>query len=138
MNRAPHPHRLALVVLALLLAGHSAAHFVAVARVVRSISPGLPLELFGGLVVTSNWAIEMLLATALAAVGTGFLISARLLVGWEATAGPLLIACAVVSLLLTVVGLWPTVGGLLVNIAVLTVAPGVSRLVNDQHSSVFF
>ncbi len=140
MNRAPRPRRLTLLVLAFLLAAHSAAHFVAVARIVRSIGLDLPLELFGGLVVTSSWAVAMLLAIALAAAGTGFLIAARLLVGWEPAVGPLLMVFACLSLVLTVVGVWATVGGVLVNLAVLTVAPGMSRLVNEQQSarSVFF
>ena len=135
MNRAPHPRRLTLMVLALLLAAHSAAHFVAVARIVRSMGLERPLELFGGLVVTSSWAVAMLIAVALAAAGTGFLIAARLLVGREPTVGPLLMVSAGLSLMLTVVGLWATVGGMLVNLAVLTVAPGMSRLVNDQQSA---
>ena len=82
----------------------------------------------------------MLLAIALAAAGTGFLIAARLLVGWEPAVGPLLMVFASLSLVLTVVGVWTTVGGVLVNLAVLTVAPGMSRLVNEQQSarSVFF
>ena len=67
MNRAQHPRRLTLLVLALLLAAHSAAHFVAVASIVRSIGLDLPFELFGGLVVTSSWTVGMLLAVALAA-----------------------------------------------------------------------
>ena len=124
----------------LLLAAHSAAHFVAVARIVRSMGLERPLELFGGLVVTSSWAVAMLTAVALAAAGTGFLIAARLLVGREPTVGPLIMVFAGLSLMLTVVGLWATVGGMLVNLAVLIVAPGMSRLVNDQQSarSVFF
>jgi hypothetical protein len=140
MNRAQHPRRLTLLVLALLLAAHSAAHFVAVASIVRSIGLDLPFELFGGLVVTSSWTVGMLLAVALAAAGTGFLIAARLLVSWEPAVGPLLMVSAGLSLTLTVVGLWATVGGVLVNLAVLTVAPGTSRLVNDRQSarSVFF
>ncbi len=140
MNRAPHPGRAALLVLALLLAAHGAAHFVAVARVVRSIGLGRPLDLFGGLVVTSNWAVAVLLAIALTVAGTGFLIAARLLVGWEPTVGPLLMVVAALSLVMTVVGLWATVGGVLVNLAVLTVVPAMSPLANDQQSprSVFF
>lgn len=140
MNRTAHRGRLTLLVLALLLAAHSAAHFVAVARVVRSIGLGQPVELFGGLVATSNWAAEMLLAAALTAAGTGFLIAARLLVGWEPAVGPMLMVVAGLSLVLTVVGAWATTGGVLVNLAVLTVAPGVSRLVSDHRAprSVFF
>lgn len=139
MNRAPHPRRLALLVLALLLAAHSAAHLVAVAHIVGSIGLGRPLELFGGLVATSNWAIAMLLAATLTAAGTGFLIAARLLVGWEPAAGPLVMVFAGMSLVLTVVGLWATVGGLLVNLVVLAVAPGMIRLVSERRPrSVFF
>jgi hypothetical protein len=140
MNGAPHPHRLTLLILALLLVAHSAAHFVAVARIVRSMGLDVPLNLFGGLVVTSSWTVAMLLAVALATAGTGFLIAARLLVGWESTFGPLLMVSAGLSLTLTVVGLWATVGGVLVNLAVLTIAPGMSRPVSDQQParSVFF
>ena len=39
------------------------------------------------------------------------------------------------AFVLTVAGLWATVGGMLVNLAVLTVAPGMSRLVSDQQSA---
>ena len=139
MNGAPHPHRLTLLALTLLLAAHSAAHFVAVARIVRSMGLERPLELFGGLVVTSSWAVAMLIAVTLAAAGTGFLIAARLLVGRQPTVGPLLMVSAGLSLMLTVVGLWATVGGVLVNLAVLTVAPGMSRLVDQQSArSVYF
>ena len=139
MNGAPHPRRLTLLVLALPLAAHSAAHFVAVARIVRSMGLERPLELFGGLVVTSSWAVAMLTAVALAAAGTGFLIAARLLVGREPTVGPLLMVSAGLSLILTVVGLWATVGGVLVNLAVLTVVPGMSRLVDQQSArSVYY
>jgi hypothetical protein len=140
MNRAAHPRRLTLLVFALLLAAHSAAHFVAVARIVRSMGRDLPIELFGGLVVTSNWAVAMVLALALATAGTGFLIAARLLVGWEPAVGPMLAVFAGLSLVLTVVGLWATVGGVLVNLTVLAVVPGMSRLMNAQQSarSVFY
>jgi hypothetical protein len=139
MNGAPHPHRLTLLAVTLLLAAHSAAHFVAVARIVRSMGLERPLELFGGLVVTSSWAVAMLIAVTLAAAGTGFLIAARLLVGRQPTVGPLLMVSAGLSLMLTVVGLWATVGGVLVNLAVLTVAPGMSRLVDQQSArSVYF
>ena len=133
MNGIPHRGRLPLVVVALLLAAHSAAHFVAAARIVPSIGLDRPVELFGGLVTTSNWAVEMLLVTALTAAGTGFLIAARLLVGWEPAAGPILMLVAGLSLVLTVVGAWATIGGVLVNLAVLTVAPGLSRLVDDHR-----
>ena len=140
MKRSPHPHRLALLVLALLLAAHSAAHFVAVARIVRSMGLDVPIELFGGLVVTSSWAVAMLLALALAAAGTGFLVAARLLVGWEPAVGPQLAAFAGLSLALTVVGLWATIAGVLVNLTVLAVLPGMSRLVKAQQParSVFY
>ena len=135
MNRAPHRGRLTLSVLALLLAAHGAAHFVAMARIVQSIGLGRPLELFGGLVVTSSWVVAMLLAIALTVAGAGFLIAARLLVGRESAVGPILMVVAGLSLVLTVVGMWATVGGVLVNLAVLTVVPGMSRLVNDQQSA---
>jgi hypothetical protein len=126
--------------LALLLAAHGVAHFVAVARIVRSIGLDLPLSLFGGLVVTPSWTVAMLLALALAAAGTGFLAASRLLFGREPAVGPLLMMSAGLSLVLTVVGLWATVGGLLVNLAVLMVVPGTARLVSDRQSaqSVFF
>jgi hypothetical protein len=139
MIRASHPRSLTILLLALLLAAHSAAHFVAVARIVRSMGRDVPIELFGGLVVTSSWAVAMLVVLALAAAGGGFLIAARLLVGGEPTVGPLLAVCAGLSLVLTVVGLWATVGGLLVNLTVLAVVPGMSRL-NAQQStrSVFY
>jgi hypothetical protein len=132
--------RFARWVLALLLAAHGVAHFVAVARIVRSIGLELPLALFGGLVVTRNWAIAVLLALTFAAAGTGFLAASRLLVGREQSAGPLLMAVASLSLLLTAVGLWATLGGIVLNLAVLTVVPGISRSINDQRSaqSVFF
>jgi hypothetical protein len=132
--------RLSLLVVALLLAAHSAAHFLAAARIVRSMGLGPPVELFGGLVATSNWAVEMVLAILLAAAGTGFLIAARLLVGREPAVGPLLMVVAGLSLVLTVVGLWATIGGVLVNVAVLTVLPGTARLMNAQRPapSVFF
>ena len=140
MKRSPHPHRLALLVLALLLAAHSAAHFVAVARIVRSMGLDVPIELFGGLVVTSSWAVAMLLALALAAAGTGFLVAARLLVSWEPAVGPQLAVFAGLSLALTVVGLWATIAGVLVNLTVLAVLPGMSRLVKAQQParSVFY
>jgi len=133
MNRAAHSGRLLLLVLALLLAAHSAAHFLALARIVQSIDFGPPVELFGGLVTTSNWAVEMVLAMALAVAGTGFLVAARLLIGSEPTVGPLLMVVAGLSLMLTVVGLWATIGGVLVNVAVLTILPGTSRLIDDQR-----
>jgi hypothetical protein len=140
MNPAARPHRLILLVLALLLAAHGAAHFVAVARMIRSMSLNVPIELFGGVVVTSSWTVAMLLALALAAAGTGFLIGARLLVGREPTVGPQLAVFASLSLVLTVVGLWATTAGVLVNLTVLTVVPGMSRLVKAQPSarSVFY
>jgi ABC-type antimicrobial peptide transport system permease subunit len=91
-------------------------------------------------VVTSSWTVAMLLALALAAAGTGFLIAARLLVGREPTVGPQLAVFASLSLVLTVVGLWATTAGVLVNLTVLTVVPGMSRLVKAQPSarSVFY
>lgn len=140
MYRTLHPGRLTRLVLALLLAAHGVAHFLAVARIVRSIGLDRPLALFGGLVLTRSWAVAVLLALALAAAGTGFLAASRLLVGREPAVGPLLMVVAGLSLVLTAVGLWATVGGVLVNLAVLTVVPGTSRLVNDQRSaqSVFF
>jgi hypothetical protein len=140
MNRAAHPRRLTLLVLALLLAAHSAAHFVAVARIVRSMGRHVPIELFGGLVVTSSWTVAIVLVIALAAAGTGFLVAARLLVGWEPAVGPQLAVFAGLSLVLAVVGLWATVGGVLVNLTVLAVLPGMSRLVDAQQSarSVFY
>lgn len=140
MNRATHPGRLTQPALALLLAAHSAAHFVAVARIVRSIGLDLPFELFGGLVITSSSAVAMLLAIALAAAGTGFLAAAGMLFGREPAVGPLLMVVAGLSLTLTVAGLWGTVGGALVNLAVMTVVPGTARLLRDQQSaqSVFF
>lgn len=140
VNRASHASRLTQLALALLLAAHSAAHFVAVARIVRSIGLDLPIELVGGLVVTSSSAVAMLLAIALTAAGTGFLAAAGMLFGREPAVGPLLMVVAGTSLVLTVVGLWGTAGGALVNLAVLTVVPGMTRLLKDQQSeqSVFF
>jgi len=140
MYRASHPGRRTRLVLALLLAAHSAAHFVAVARIVRSIGLDLPLALFGGLIVTRSWAVAMLVVIAFTAAGTGFLAAAGLLVGREPSVGTLLMVVAGLSLVLTVVGLWATVGGVLINLAVLAVVPGTARLVNDQRpaQSVFF
>lgn len=139
MHRPSQPGRLLVTrwLLALLLVAHGAAHFLAVARIVRSIGLDLPLELFGGAVVTSSWAVAMLLILALAAAGGGFFIGARMLVGREPAVGPLLMAVACLSLLLTVVGLWSTVGGVLVNLAVLTAVPDTSRLLNARRS-VFY
>ncbi|HEY6745807.1 MAG TPA: hypothetical protein VI357_08810 [Mycobacteriales bacterium] len=57
----------------------------------------------------------MLLAIALTASGTGFLAAAGMLVGREPAVGPLLMVVAGLSLVLTVVGLWGTTGGALVN-----------------------
>lgn len=140
MNRAEHPGRLTLLVLALLLAAHSAAHLVAAAHVVGTMGSGRGVQLFGGLVTTSNWAFELALATALAVAGTGFLIAARLLAGAEPAVGPVLVVVAGLSLVLTVAGTWATVGGVPVNVVVLAFAPGISRLVNDRRAprSVFF
>jgi hypothetical protein len=140
MNLAPHPRRLTLLVLASLLAAHGAAHFVAVARIVRSMGLDAPIELFGGLVVTSSWTVAVLLALALAAAGTGFLIAARLLLGWEPAVGPQLAVFAGLSLALTVVGLWATIAGVLVKLTVLALVPAMSRLVKAQQStwSVFY
>ena len=139
MSWAPRPRRPALLVLALPLAAHSAAHFVAVVRVVGSIGGGRPIRLFGGLVVTSSWAVGMLLALVLMVAGTGFLIASRLLAGGEAAVGPLLVLFACLSLMPTVAGLWATTGGVLVNLTVLTVVPGMTRPVDAQQSerSVF-
>lgn len=140
MSGTQHPGRLTLLVLALLLAAHSAAHLVAAAHVVGSMATGERVQLFGGLVTTSNWAFELALATALAVVGAGFLVAARLLVGREPAVGSVLMVVASVSLMLTVMGTWATTGGALVNVAVLIVAPGISRLLDDYRSrrSVFF
>ena len=136
MYPGPHSHRLAAArwILALLLGAHGAAHFLAVARTVRSIGLDQPLELFGGLVVTSSGAVGTLLAIVLAAAGTGFLAGARMLGGQEPLAGPLLAAVAGLSLVMTVVGLWGTVGGVLVNLAVLAVVPDLPRLVGAPQS----
>ena len=129
MIGASHPGRLmaARATLAVVLAAHGAAHFVAVARLVRSISLDLRVELFGGLVVTSSPAAALVVALALATAGTGFVAAAGMLVGREPKLGPLLVA--VLSLLTTVLGLWGTVGGVLVNLGLLAVAPAIPTLV---------
>ena len=138
MIGASHPGRLlaARAAIAVLLAAHGAAHFLALARLVRSISLDLPVELFGGLVVTSSPAVGMVVALALAAAGTGFVAAGFMLGGREPRVGPLLVAVAALSLTMTVVGLWGMVGGVLVNLVVLALAPDVPRLVHPERVPV--
>lgn len=133
-----HPGRLlaARWAFGTLLAAHGAAHFLAVARTVRSIGLGRPIELLGGLVVTSNSAVTMLLAVALAAAGTGFVAAAGMVVGRELTVGPLLVTVAVLSLAVTVVGAWGTTGGVLVNLAVLAMVSGVPDLIDARRPGI--
>ncbi len=128
--------RAARLALAALLAAHGAAHFVAIAGLVRSISADRPAELFGGLVVTESAGVTLLVALALAAAGTGFVAAAGMLVGREPKVGPLLVAVAVLSLATTVLGMWGTAAGVLVNLAVLAVAPEIPRLVLPERSPV--
>jgi hypothetical protein len=139
MTAAVHPRRLLAVRLAFaaLLSAHSAAHFVAVVATVRSLVLDLPLDLLGGLVVTSSWAVAMLLGVALAAAGTGFAAAACMVVGREPTVGPFLAAVAVLSLTTTVVASWATVGGVLVNVAVLAASPAASELVAVPRRGTF-
>lgn len=120
--------------LAALLAAHGAAHFFAVVGLVRSISADRPAELFGGLVVTRSSGATLVVVLALAAAGTGFIAAAGMVVGREPKVGPLLVAVAVLSLATTVLGLWGTAAGVLVNLAVLAVAPEVPRLVLPERS----
>ena len=103
----------------------------------RSVGLDLPLELFGGSLVTSSRAVPMLVALALGAAGTGFLAAAFMVVGWEPKVGPLLMAVATLSLVTTVVGLWGTAGGALVNLAVPAAVSGAPRLVDTQEPKAF-
>jgi len=132
MTAAMHPGRLvaARLALAALLAAHSGAHFVAVAAVVRSLVLDRPIDLLGGLVVSSSWVAAMVLAVALASAGTGFAAAACMVALREPTVRPFLLAVAVLSLTTTVVGSWGTLGGVLINLAVLAVSPAASELVS--------
>jgi hypothetical protein len=123
MIATPYPRRLTVArwLFALVLGMHGAAHFLAVAGTVRSLGDRVPVELLGGMVVTSNAAVQMLLALATAAAGTGFVAAAFMVVGREPKAGPALLAVAVMSLATTVVGLWGTMVGVLIDLAVLAV-----------------
>lgn len=120
-SRHPTTHRAATLGLAVVLALHGIAHFAGLTDALDKADAGGSLDYLGGTLTISDAETMRAVGVLWAIAGVGVVLSAVLVFVHSRRARGAVAAAALVSLALSIFGLWAAVIGVAVNVALLAV-----------------
>ncbi len=106
---------------------HGFAHFVGTSESLSLVTQGRAARYLGGTWLVSSPDLLRIIAIAWAVAGVALIVAGTLVWLRPATAGPNLAAALITSLALTVLGLWASVVGVIINVVLLMALAWWSR-----------